>query len=248
MHKNAALPERAEELQALLVCVLILGRPLARAAPLPPVVMALEEHLVDQADRARVEEPRDQVKLSPLHIHLHHHVVLLRYRLLQPLGEIKCLHAAHLAGHLLAGRGADAPHATATGLSLILLPRVAIDLEAERVILDPGGIGKQCDPLPCGVIRVERRVGLDGEHLEGVVLLGVLLPEPAADAGSVAARAEINVHVPALEADVGELWKVLDVLDVSLQRQPWLERLFQDQRLRVRQELHLVIPNCAVVG
>nr|ACN34135.1 unknown [Zea mays] len=216
MHENATLPQRAEKVQALLVGVLILGRPLTRAALLPPIVMALQEKLVDQADCARVEQPRDQIELGPLHIHLHHHVVLLRHGLPQPLGKVKRRDTPDLAVHLLPGSRADAPHATAIGLGLVLLSRIAIDLESECLVLDPGCVRKQRDTLLCRVLRVERRISFDGEHLEGVVLLRVLLAEPAADTGAVAARANVDIQVPALEADIGQRREVLDVLDVSL--------------------------------
>lgn len=247
MHKNAALPQRAEKVQALLVGVLILGRPLARAALLPPIVMALQEKLVDQADCASVKQPWDQIKLGPLHVHLHHHIVLLRHGLLQPLSKVKRRDTPDLAGHLLPGGGADAPHATAIGLGLVLLSRITIDLESECLILDPGCIRKQRDTLLRRVFRVERRVSFNGEHLEGVVLLRVLLAEPAADTGAVAARANVDIHVPALEADIGQGREVLDVLDVSLEREPRFEWLFLDQWLGVREELEPVIPNRAVV-
>ena len=80
-----------------------------------------------------------------------------------------------------------------------------------------------------------------------MVLLRVLLAEPAADTGAVAARANVDIHVPALEADIGQGREVLDVLDVSLEREPRFEWLFLDQWLGVREELEPVIPNRAVV-
>lgn len=90
---------------------------------------------------------------------------------------------------------------------------------------------------------MERGVGLNGVHLEGVVLLRVVLAEPAADTGAIAAGADINIQVAALEADIGERREVLDVVDVSLERDPWLEGLLLDEWLGVREEVELVTPN-----
>jgi len=205
--------------------------------------VALEEEFVDQADGTCIEQPWDQMELCTLHIHLHHHIVLLRYRLLQPLGKIKRWDTPDLTRYVVPSCRADAAHAMAIGLGLILLSRVTIDLEIERLILDPGCIWKQGDTLLGGILGVERGVGLNGVHLEGVVLLRVVLAEPAADTGAIAAGADINIQVAALEADIGERREVLDVVDVSLERDPWLERLLLDEWLGVCEEVALVIPN-----
>jgi hypothetical protein len=174
VHENTALPQQTEEVQALRVRVLVLGRPLTRAALLPPIVMALKEQLVDQADCACIKQPGYQIKLCPLHIHLHHHIVLLR----QPLSKVKCRDTPDSSARdLLAGNGADAAHATAIGLNLFLLSGV----EFECHVLDPGRVRKQRDTSLRCILWVERRVGLNGKNLECVVLLRVLLAEPAAD-------------------------------------------------------------------
>jgi hypothetical protein len=113
VHENTALPQQTEEVQALRVRVLVL---------LPPIVMALKEQVADQADCACIKQPGYQIKLCPLHIHLHHHIVLLR----QPLSKVKCRDTPDLSARdLLAGNGADAAHATAIGLNLFLLSGVS---------------------------------------------------------------------------------------------------------------------------
>jgi hypothetical protein len=96
MNMNPTLPQRREKIKALAIRFLILGTPLTKATSLPPIVMALEKYLVDQANRPGLKQSWNQIKLRPFHIHFHHHKVLLRHRVLQPLCKIKPLNLIHL--------------------------------------------------------------------------------------------------------------------------------------------------------
>jgi hypothetical protein len=96
MNKNPTLPQRREKIKALAIRFLILGTPLTKATSLPPIVMALEKYLVDQANRPGLKQSWNQIKLRPFHIHFHHHKVLLRRRVLQPLCKIKPVNLIHL--------------------------------------------------------------------------------------------------------------------------------------------------------
>ncbi len=77
MDKSSPPPERVKRLQALSISFLILGALLTRAASLPPIVMALEEQLVDQRDCSVLNQLWDQIELGPLYVHLHRHEILL---------------------------------------------------------------------------------------------------------------------------------------------------------------------------
>jgi hypothetical protein len=73
MNKNPTLTQRREKIQALAIPFLIRGTPLTREKTLPPIVVALEKYLVDQANRPGLKQPRNQIELRPFHIHFHHH-------------------------------------------------------------------------------------------------------------------------------------------------------------------------------
>jgi len=66
MNKNSAVFERSEELQALIISYLILGVPLPRETPLPPIVMALQKNLIHQTNSPSLKQPWNQIKLNTL--------------------------------------------------------------------------------------------------------------------------------------------------------------------------------------
>ncbi|KAF5821051.1 hypothetical protein HanRHA438_Chr01g0009571 [Helianthus annuus] len=201
MNKNSALSQRFKQIQALPITLLVFRTPHTRTTFLPPVVMTFKKHFIDQTDRTRLNQSRDQIKLSPFNIHLHHHKIILCHCVLQPVSKIKPLyHISRPHNPTTCFRSLDPTHSPPR--FHIFVTRSLINLKHQALISHPSRIRQQRDPLFRLVLIMKMLVGLNRVDVKRLVLFRVLFLEPAHNAGPVATSPDINIHVAILKPDI----------------------------------------------
>lgn len=202
MYKNSTFSEWSKQVHALSISLLILHTPLTRATPLPSIVMTLKKNLIDQTNRSCLNQPRNQMKLSSFHIHLHHHEISLWNRSLQPtckINPLNLIHIAHITRRAL--HRPNPPHPSSTPLHNFLT-RVPSNLEEQRLVPHPCRIRQQSHPSLPPILPVKCLVGLNRVNLELLVLFGILFLKPTPYARTIIPSSNINVDIPILKANI----------------------------------------------